>query len=487
MNLQMLLKQVGVSQPVDGGVWADLTVSGLALDSREVKPGFLFAALPGVQTHGKNFVPSALDRGAVAILTDGPLDNVQESVPIICVQDPHLVLAKLAALIFPEQPHNLVAVTGTNGKSSTVEFLRQIWQNAGRKAACLGTLGITTESTLEPLGYTTPDSISLHRSLHKLALAGISDCALEASSHGLVQRRLDGANFCAAGFTNLSQDHFDYHKDFADYFAAKQRLFLELLPKNSPVIINVDDEYGIKLALNCAKFGLDVWEVGWRGDEIKLLEIQPLAHGQSLILRVLGQEKTVVLPLVGEFQAANALLAMGLAMRSGVSVEAAIDGVKALQGVRGRLELAATTKLGVPILVDFAHSPDGLEKLLRAVRPHTKGKVILVFGCGGDRDPKKRPLMGEIANQLADKVIVTDDNPRSEAPGHIREMIMAKLANAREVSDRKLAIRTAIELSAMDDLIVIAGKGHEQGQIVGDNVFAFDDAEVSRELVGVTT
>ncbi len=483
MKLQELVTQAGIAGQVNSELLADPEITGLALDSREVNPGFLFAALPGVQTHGINFINSAIDRGAVAILSDQPVTNIPETVPVICVPDPQKTLARFASLMFPGSPANLVAVTGTNGKSSTVEFLRQIWQINGIKAACIGTLGVTTQNALQPFGYTTPDSILLHKCLQKLALDGIDNCALEASSHGLVQRRLDGAVFSAGGFTNLSQDHFDYHRDFADYFAAKQRLFLELLPEGSAVVINVDDKYGLQMAEASEAANLDVWRIGWRGDQLKFLEIHPSAHGQRLNLQVLGEKTSIFLPLVGEFQAANALMAMGLAMRTGISKQQALTGISKLRGVRGRLELAATTRSGVMILVDFAHSPDGLEKLLRSVRPHTKGKIILVFGCGGDRDPAKRPLMGKIADKFADEIIVTDDNPRSERPEHIRATVLAAVARAREIADRRLAIKEAIKQSSEGDLIVIAGKGHEQGQIVGDNVLEFDDAKISRQLV----
>ena len=479
MKLSELVKSVGLS--LSGKSGCDAIVTGLALDSRKVQSGFLFAALAGTQVHGKQFIPMAMAKGAIAILSDQMIENCP--IPVLIDSDPAQKLAQMAAIIYPGFPQNIIAVTGTNGKSSTVEFLRQIWQNTDRKAACIGTLGVTTKSGVMPLGYTTPDCIALHKNLSELAKQGVTDCAIEASSHGLDQRRIDGIVLSAAGFSNLTQDHFDYHDDFADYFAAKQRLFLELTPSNAPVTINVDDQYGAKLADICQQKGLQVWRIGWSGVEVKLLEIQPMAHGQKLQLRVMGDEHTIILPLVGEFQAANALLALALSIQTGTTIVQALSALEQLVGVRGRLELAGVSRSQVPVLVDFAHSPDGLKKLLQSVRPHTKEKVILVFGCGGDRDPKKRPLMGQIASEFADMVVVTDDNPRTENPKEIRQVILAAAPDAIEIADRQAAISYALEHSVVGDLIVIAGKGHEQGQIVGDEMLEFDDVQVAKKLL----
>ncbi|MBL4616106.1 MAG: UDP-N-acetylmuramoyl-L-alanyl-D-glutamate--2,6-diaminopimelate ligase [Robiginitomaculum sp.] len=474
-----LAKSVGLS--VSGQDGCDALVTGLALDSRKVQSGFLFAALAGTQVHGREFIQMAIANGAVAILSDQMIMGCQ--IPVLVATDPARKLAQMASIIYPGSPQNIIAVTGTNGKSSTVEFLRQIWQNTGRRAACIGTLGVTTDAGVIPLGYTTPDCIALHQNLSELAKQDVTDCAIEASSHGLDQRRMDAVVLSAAGFSNLTQDHFDYHNDFADYFSAKQRLFLELLPDNFPVAINVDDQYGAKLADICQQKGLMVWRVGWSGVEVKLLEIQPMTHGQKLHLRVMGDEHTIILPLVGEFQASNALLALALSIQTGTAIVQALSALEKLIGVRGRLELAGMSRSQVPVLVDFAHSPDGLKKLLQSVRPHTKERVILVFGCGGDRDQKKRPLMGKIASEFADVVIVTDDNPRAENPQKIRTAILATAPDAIEIADREQAIAYAIERSMKDDLIVIAGKGHEQGQIVGNQVFEFDDVQVARQLL----
>lgn len=477
MKLFDLAKLAGLSE---NGL-SETDITGLALDSRAVKSGYLFAAIAGTQVHGREFINDAVAAGAAAILSDQPVENC--TVPVILASNPAQALAKMAAGFYAGQPKTMVAITGTNGKSSTVEFLRQIWQSVGREAACVGTLGITTKSGLSSLGYTTPDCIRLHQSLAQLSADGITDCALEASSHGLDQYRVDGVSLFSAGFTNLTQDHFDYHNNFDDYFMAKQRLFRHLVPKTAPVVINVDDQYGAQLADICQAKGLQVWRVGWSGDQIKLLEIQPIAHGQKLYVRVLGANHRLVLPLVGEFQAANALMALGLALQTGVEVAQALRCLEKLHGVRGRLELAAMTAKQVPVLVDFAHSPDGLQKLLQSVRPHTKGRIVLVFGCGGDRDPKKRPLMGEIASEYADFTVITDDNPRSENPANIRVAILDQAPGAVEIADRRQAIAAAMIEAKPGDLIVVAGKGHEQDQIIGDQVFTFDDAQVIRELV----
>ncbi len=483
MNLHALIQKSGLSFQ-QSPASENCTITGLALDSRAVKPGFLFAALAGEQNHGSTFVSAAIQNGAVCILSDQPIPELD--IPVLVHTDAHHALAKLARGFYPDQPKNMIAITGTNGKSSVVEFLRQIWMNDGCKAASIGTLGMTTATQTKSLGYTTPDCILLHQGLQALHDEQICHCALEASSHGLVQHRLDAVDFTAAGFTNLTQDHFDYHGDFETYYHAKQRLFLELLPIKAPVVINVDDQYGIQMANDCVSAGLHVWRIGWSGEDIKLLEVQPYDTGQQLHIRVLGAHHRIALPLVGEFQAANALMALGLVMQSGMDAPRALAAIIKLTGVRGRMELAAHTHNNVPILVDFAHSPDALQKLLQAIRPHTKGRILVVFGCGGDRDPQKRPLMGAIAHQSAEIVIVTDDNPRSETSADIRASILAKAENALEIADRRTAIARAIELAEPGDTIVIAGKGHEQGQIVGDTVFAFDDASTARELAEAT-
>lgn len=475
MKLRELAKTAGLTVTGEG----DPDITGLALDSRQVQPEFLFAALPGTQMHGRNFVKYAQQAGAVAVLSDGPTDA---DLPHILAEDAARALAKLARCFYPGQPEILVAITGTNGKSSSVEFLRQIWMADDKPAAAIGTLGVTSANGLRTLGHTTPDAIRLHKALDELSTDGVTHCAFEASSHGLVQRRLNGARLSAAGFTNLTQDHFDYHESFADYFAAKKRLFFDLLPAGKPTVINVDDDHGRALAEELANHGRNI-QVGWTGRDVKLLEIQPTLTGQVMKISFEGKIHEVHLPLVGEFQAQNALMAFALAIETGTDADTAFRAMENLQGVRGRMETAATTHAGVPVLVDFAHTPDGLEKLLRSVRPHTRGKVHLVFGCGGNRDPKKRPIMGAVAQKLADRVIVTDDNPRAEIPADIRAAVMSRCPKADEIADRRFAIATAIENAQAGDVILIAGKGHEQGQIIGDVVHPFDDAKIARELV----
>tara|TARA_R110002073_G_scaffold5765_10_gene35424 strand:- start:529 stop:1935 length:1407 start_codon:yes stop_codon:yes gene_type:complete len=456
-------------------------ITGLTLDSRAVKPGFLFAALQGLTVDGRDFIPQALTNGAAAILTGAPVTDVP--VPVIAVDDPASELSRLAARFYPRQPELIAAVTGTNGKSSTVDFLRQIWRSAGIEAASLGTLGVARGSSLVETGYTTPDAVALHQSLDALAADGVTHLAMEASSHGLKQKRMDGAKVSLAAFTNLTQDHLDYHPDFDDYFASKLKLFDTLTEPGSPAIINVDSDWGARVVDVCRASGLDVITVGWAGADWRILEITPRAASQTVKLQVGGKRHTIELPLVGEFQTANAIGAAAMASRSGVPVAQAIEALKHLTGVAGRLEEAARTRDGAPILVDYAHTPDGLDKLLRAARPHTRDRIVLVFGCGGDRDPTKREKMGRIAAQLADVVIVTDDNPRSEDPAAIRRSILKGCPQAREIGDRMDAIRTAVsELNAGDSLL-LAGKGHETGQKIGNTILPFDDREAARQAV----
>ena len=457
---------------------ADIEIAGLTLDSRAVQPGFLFAALPGFKVHGRLFIPQAIEQGAAAILTDSPVDGA--SVPVIVSEDPAAELARLAARFHPGQPGYVVAVTGTNGKSSTVEFLRQIWAAGGRNAACLGTLGVTRSSGIESTGYTTPDAVALHRALASLAEEGVTHLAMEASSHGLKQRRMEAVELAAGGFTNLTQDHLDYHPDFADYFASKQRLFTERLPEGAPAVINVDSEWGGKIADSARQAKLDVMTVGWRGGDLQIREVTPRAASQDIVLGWGGKDIRLFLPLVGEFQTLNAVGAAALAIKSGMEPDDVFDALTDLKGVPGRLEKAGETADGSPVLVDYAHTPDGLDKLLRAARPHTRGRVIVVVGCGGDRDPTKRSKMGLIAAREADHVIVTDDNPRSEDPAAIRAEILKGAPNAEEIADRSQAIRAGVSMLKEGDTLLLAGKGHETGQTIGGEVHPFDDREEAR-------
>ena len=396
----------------------------------------------------------------------------------MCIRDS----AKTAAKLFPGQPKTLVAMTGTNGKSSTVDFLRQIWAFAGLNAACFGTLGVTSNAGYKPMAHTTPDAMALHQTLSGLAGEGVTHAAMEASSHGLQQYRMDCVDISASGFSNLTQDHFDYHPTMEDYFKAKARLFIDLTPLNAPVVINTNDKYGQHLVEVCKGLGQDVLQVGWTGADIRIDEVMPHAAGQKITLIVDGQRHVIDLPLAGEFQVLNAVAALGLAIKTGVHKSKAIKALSKLKGVAGRLELAGA-KSGAPIYVDFAHTEDGLDKLIRSVRPHTMGEIVIVFGCGGDRDPDKRPKMGAVSAKLADQVIVTDDNPRTENAADIRKAVMVGCPNASEIGDRRAAIADGIKRLGPKDCLVIAGKGHEQGQIIGDQTIPFSDVDVVREIL----
>ncbi len=462
-----------------------LDIRGLTADSRKVAPGYLFAALPGSRSDGRAFIGDAIARGAVAVLaTPGTsLDAPDRPVALLTDDNPRRRLALMAARYFGRQPATIAAVTGTNGKTSVVEFARQIWIHLGQKAASLGTLGLQPPRPDAPISLTTPDPIDLHRCLAALAGDGIDHLAMEASSHGLDQYRLDGVEVRAAAFTNLSRDHLDYHGSPAAYLAAKQRLFGELVTPGGAAVLNADTpEYETLRATSQAR-GLTVLSYGTAGGELRLLRHAAAAEGQSLTLQLLGRRHDITLPLAGRFQAANALAALGLVIATGADPEAALGALPHLAGVAGRLELVARTPIGGRVYVDYAHTPDALRTALEALRAHTGSRLSVVFGCGGDRDRGKRPQMGEIACRLADRVIVTDDNPRSEDPAAIRREIIEAAGDAREIGDRAEAIDTAVAELGPEDLLVVAGKGHEPGQIIGDKVLPFDDREVVRAVV----
>jgi UDP-N-acetylmuramoyl-L-alanyl-D-glutamate--2,6-diaminopimelate ligase len=467
----------------------DPDIRGLTADSREVKPGFLFAALPGTKVDGRRFVDDAVARGAVAVLTDDPgrfagLAQHQPPVWVIFDPNPRRRLARIAGRFYAPQPETLVAVTGTNGKTSVTVFARQIWQHLGHRAASMGTIGIVGPDFEHPGSLTTPDPVSLHRELNFLARSGINHVALEASSHGLDQFRLDGLELSAAAFTNLTRDHLDYHPDMDAYFAAKARLFTELLPADGTAVLNADSAEAMRLAQLCRQRGQTVITFGTAASaDLRLAASRPLDAGQELQLQVFGTERQLVLPLVGGFQASNALAALGLAIATGAPVESAIDALSTLDGVPGRLQHVASHPTGAPIIVDYAHTPDALETVLRALRAHCRGRLVVVFGCGGDRDPGKRPQMGAIAERLADIVIVTDDNPRGEDPAAIRRAILAQCPKAEEVGDRAAAIGRGLAQLQPGDLLLIAGKGHERGQIVAGVTHPFEDAAVARDAV----
>ena len=458
-------------------------ITGLALDSRAVVPGALFAALPGTRVHGAEFIPYALRMGAGAVLTDATgaaiaADALAERpVPLVVAEDPRQALAFAAALWFEAQPETMVAVTGTNGKTSVASFTRQIWAALGRTAASIGTTGVEGAFSA-PLPHTTPDTLTLHRLLAEMAAEGVTHAAMEASSHGLDQHRMDAVQLVAAGFTNLSQDHLDYHGSMDEYFAAKAGLFARLLPEEGTAVVNLDDPRGAEMAAIVRARGQRLIGVG-RGEEASLRLLAQRAEPEGQILRFAwdGKPHQVRLGLIGAFQAENVLVATGLAIAAGEAPEQVMATLPRLQTVRGRMSHVATRANGAPVFVDYAHTPDAVATALAALRPHVLGRLICVLGAGGDRDRTKRPLMGHAAAAHADGVYVTDDNPRGEDPAAIRAQIMAACPEAREVGDRAEAILRAVDALGPGDALIILGKGHETGQIVGDTVYPFDDAE----------
>lgn len=459
-------------------------ILGLTADSRKVGPGYVFAALSGVAADGRDYIPQALSAGAVAILGE----DLPDTEPAIALNVPNarLALAQAAARLYPMQPETVVAVTGTNGKSSTVDFLRQIWASANCQAASLGTLGAIGPGGHIDLGHTTPDPVAIHQTLQALAEQGVSHAAMEASSHGLAQYRLDGVRLSAVAFTNLTQDHLDYHNTMDEYRNAKMRLFSELASSGCPAVINADSPEREHFEAAARAANLIPISVGWRGTDLKIEELMPKATGQRLFLDWRGAKAAVDLPLIGEFQALNALTAAGLALAGGLDLQTVATGTSRLKPVKGRLEFIGETETGAGVFVDYAHTPAGLDVLIRAARPHTAGNLVVVFGCGGDRDKGKRPQMGEIAARHADKIIITDDNPRSEDPAQIRSDILAGSGTGIEIGDRRDAITSAIEGLQPGDTLLIAGKGHETGQIVGDTVIPFSDQDTAqRALEGV--
>ncbi len=457
------------------GLPAGLT--GLSADSRAIRPGMLYAALPGTRLDGRDFIADAVRRGAAVVLA--PEGTAWPAgvppVPLLTDREPRRALARLAAAQAGPPPEQVVAVTGTNGKTSTVDFLRQLKAAAGTPAASLGTLGIIAPGRTGEGGLTTPDPVALAETLAALAREGIRLAAIEASSHGLDQFRLDGLRLAAAGFSNLTRDHLDYHGTLDAYRAAKLRLFRDLLPPGAPAIASTELDADTMAAL-AAIPGIDLRTVGETGAYLRLVRATPRPGGQTLEIDGLAP---IELNLPGRFQADNALLAAALAMATGTAD--ALTLLPRLTGVRGRMELAAEPN-GAAVYVDYAHTPDALERLLRALRPHTAGRLHIVFGAGGDRDRGKRPLMGEVAARLADRAIVTDDNPRTENPAEIRAAILAACPGALEIGDRALAIAAGLDALRPGDVLVIAGKGHEQGQTIGAETYPFDDAETVRRL-----
>ncbi|MDB6452078.1 UDP-N-acetylmuramoyl-L-alanyl-D-glutamate--2,6-diaminopimelate ligase [Falsirhodobacter sp. 20TX0035] len=454
-------------------------IAGLAVDSRQVRDGFLFAALPGSHAHGADHVPMALEQGAAAILTDaaGAAGIGAADIAVIVAEDPRQSLAGAAALWFGAQPATMVAVTGTNGKTSVASFARQIWTRLGRAAINIGTTGVEGAWTA-PSPHTTPEPITLHRLLAEAAHAGVTHAAMEASSHGLDQRRLDGVHLKAAGFTNFTQDHLDYHHTFDAYFDAKAGLFTRLLPPDGVAVVNLDDPRGMDVARLAAERGIATMGVGTSDKaDLRILAQRFDATGQDLRLHWKGVAHQVRLNLIGGFQAQNVTLAAGLVIGAGAPARDVFDVLPDLTGVRGRMQLAATRRNGAAVYVDYAHTPDAIATALKALRPHVMGRIVVVFGAGGDRDRTKRPLMGAAAAEHADICIVTDDNPRSEDPAAIRAAILDACPEATEVGDRAEAILRGVDALGPGDALLIAGKGHETGQIIRGDVFPFDDVE----------
>ncbi len=454
----------------------DAEIVGITADSRQVKPGYLFAALPGSNVDGAEFIPAAIEKGAVAVLCGAETDA--SGAAFVEAEDPRQELSLMAARFHPRQPKVMAAVTGTAGKTSVVSFLRQIWTSAGEQAAMIGTTGVFAPGRADYGSLTTPDPVRLHELLDELAGDGITHCSMEASSHGLDQRRLDGVRLAVGGFTNLGRDHMDYHPTVDDYLAAKLRLFDSLLEADQPAVIWADDVFSQAVLHVADKRGLKVMSVGHKGSFLALKRVEQQRYSQVAEVEHEGKIHRVELPMAGQFQLANALVAAGMAIASGTDAAAAFDALYHLEGAPGRLELVGKTPDGAPAYVDYAHKPEALENVLTALKPYTTGKLVLVFGCGGDRDKGKRPIMGEIASRLADLVIVTDDNPRTEDPAQVRSAILEGVPDAIEIADRASAIKHAVDALEAGDTLVVAGKGHEEGQIVGDTTLPFSDHAV---------
>jgi UDP-N-acetylmuramoyl-L-alanyl-D-glutamate--2,6-diaminopimelate ligase len=468
---QTLSRLVMQDAPLPKG--AGILISGITADSRAVEPGFVFAALPGTKVDGNQFISQAFAKGAAAAICQK--GTYHGDGLIVESDNPRQLLALIAARFYERQPDTIVAVTGTNGKTSVSVFVRQIWEAMGFRAASLGTIGVVGPSGSEYLAHTTPDPVQLQKLAAKLRDDHVQHLAIEASSHGLSQYRLDGLRFTAGAFTNLTRDHLDYHATVEDYFAAKMRLFDELLPEGAAAVINMDSPYGAEVLAHAVSHKLRPFTVGHAGDDLKLVDVKRSGMAQQLSIKTKNTVHSVALPLVGEFQTSNALVAAGLVIAAGGEEALALHALESLKGARGRLELVGATREGASVFVDYAHTPDALENAIGALRPYVDGKLAVVFGCGGDRDKGKRPIMGEIASRLGDKVYVTDDNPRGEEPAIIRKDIMSAAASAIEIGDRAQAIARAVSDLRAGDILLVAGKGHEEGQTIGTQVLKFSD------------
>jgi len=457
----------------------DSEVTGFAIDHRKVTKGNVFGAFTGAVFNGEDFIPEAVERGAVAVVAR-PEARV-EGAAHLADEQPRRLFAQMASRYFEPYPETVVAVTGTNGKTSTVEMTRQIWRMLGHRSASIGTLGVTTSDDQVKTGLTTPDIVTFLSNVAGLKRLGISHVAYEASSHGLDQHRAEGVPLAAAAFTNFSRDHLDYHPTMDAYFEAKMRLFDEVMEPGRAAVVWTDDPKSGEVIERAKRRGLRVLTVGRKGETIRLVEQRPTPLGQTLVLEQGGDEHRLALPLIGAYQASNVMTAAALVLATGGDWRAIFSSMARVSPVRGRLERAVISRAGAPVYIDYAHTPDALEAAIRALRPHVEGKLITVFGAGGDRDAGKRQPMGEVAARLSDLVVVTDDNPRSEDPAKIRADIMAGASGAIEVPGRRDAIARALEMAEAGDIVLLAGKGHETGQIVGDQVLPFDDAVVARE------
>ena len=458
---------------------SDSEVTGFAIDHRKVARGSVFGAFKGAVSNGEDFIGEAVNRGAVAVVARPEAEVAQ--VPHLADAEPRRLFAELASRYYAPYPETVVAVTGTNGKTSTVEMTRQIWRMCGHRSASIGTLGVTTSDDQVKTGLTTPDIVTFLSNMAGLKRMGMTHVAYEASSHGLDQHRAEGVPLAAAAFTNFSRDHLDYHGTMDEYFEAKMRLFERLLPAGKPAVIWTDDPKSDEVIERSRTAGHEILTVGRRGDTIRLAEQTPTALGQTLVLEHAGKTHRLALPLIGAYQASNVLTAAALALATGAQWNEVFSAMQRVAPVRGRLERAVISRAGVPVYIDYAHTPDALEAAVAALRPHVEGRLITVFGAGGDRDQGQRPEMGAVTSRFSDVVIVTDDNPRSEDPALIRSAIMAGAGEATEVPGRREAIAEAIRIASAGDIILVAGKGHETGQIIGDRVLPFDDALVARE------
>jgi UDP-N-acetylmuramyl-tripeptide synthetase len=452
-------------------------IKGIAFDSRHVQPGDLFFALQGAKIDGSGFIQQALDKGAVAVIGSTPFHDPR----FYHVDNARSMLSLASSLFYPQQPETIVAITGTSGKTSVAAFVRQLFDGIGGKSASLGTIGVVKPSGETYGSLTTPDPVTLHKTLHELAREGVTHLAFEASSHGLDQNRLDNVRIKAAGFTNLSRDHLDYHHDLESYLQAKLRLFTDILPENGTVVVN-EGEFAHRIIEVAKKRDLELITIGGAGSTLGIRDVEQTSQGQKVTLELYGRRYFAEIPLIGRFQIENLLMAAGLCMACGITLEEVLPQFPYIDGAKGRLEEVGRKK-GAPIIVDYAHKPDALEKVLETLRPFTKGRLIVVFGCGGDRDKGKRPLMGEIAARLADICIITDDNPRSEEASTIRAEIKAACPNALDIGDRASAIYEAISMASPDDLVVIAGKGHETGQLIAGVTHPFSDHEVAKKAI----